>query len=80
MKSVLVTGATSGIGLAISNILHAQGYRVIGTSRNPEKHHASSKVELLFLFVLRTHVLTIFFGIQFLLITSIPVVLLCRRL
>lgn len=37
MKVVLVTGASSGIGKAIALHLHAHGYRVFGTSRNPEK-------------------------------------------
>lgn len=33
-KHVLVTGATKGIGLAISEILIADGYQVIGIARN----------------------------------------------
>ena len=36
-KNILVTGASSGFGLLIANELHAQGYTVVGTSRNPEK-------------------------------------------
>lgn len=36
-KNVLVTGASSGFGLLIANELHRKGYKVIGTSRNPEK-------------------------------------------
>lgn len=38
METVLITGATSGIGLTIANLLHQQGYTVFGTSRSPEKY------------------------------------------
>lgn len=37
-KTILVTGASSGIGLFIATRLHESGFRVIGTSRNPEKY------------------------------------------
>ncbi len=37
-KTILVTGASSGFGLLIANKLHKSGYKVIGTSRNPEKY------------------------------------------
>ena len=37
-KTILVTGASSGIGLHIATRLHKSGYHVIGTSRNPEKY------------------------------------------
>jgi short-subunit dehydrogenase len=35
-KVVLVTGATSGIGKATAELLASNGYRVFGTSRDPE--------------------------------------------
>ncbi|MET9444384.1 SDR family oxidoreductase [Streptomyces sp. NPDC006610] len=37
MKSVVVTGATSGIGMATALELSARGYQVIGTARTTEK-------------------------------------------
>jgi NAD(P)-dependent dehydrogenase (short-subunit alcohol dehydrogenase family) len=37
MKKILVTGASSGIGLAIAELLVAQGNEVWGTSRNLER-------------------------------------------
>lgn len=37
MKKVLLTGASSGIGLATANLLVAQGHEVWGTSRNLER-------------------------------------------
>lgn len=47
MKTIIVTGASSGIGLAIAGLLHQSGYRVIGTSRNPEKHKEKIDYEML---------------------------------
>jgi short-subunit dehydrogenase len=46
-KVILVTGASSGIGLLIANKLHEEGYTVFGTSRNPEKHRTKVPFRLL---------------------------------
>jgi NAD(P)-dependent dehydrogenase (short-subunit alcohol dehydrogenase family) len=37
MKTVVITGATSGIGFEIARVIAAQGMRVIGVGRSPEK-------------------------------------------
>lgn len=37
-KTILITGASSGFGLMLGQRLHAQGFTVIGTSREPHKH------------------------------------------
>src|SRR5678816_2267275 len=44
---ILVTGASSGIGLLIANRLHNEGFIVFGTSRNPEKHENKVPFKLL---------------------------------
>src|SRR5215510_5854635 len=46
-KVILVTGASSGIGLLIANRLHNEGFTVFGTSRNPEKHKKTVPFKLL---------------------------------
>ena len=43
-QTILVTGASSGIGLLIANRLHQSGYNVIGTSRNPENYQLPFKL------------------------------------
>ncbi|HEU4496307.1 MAG TPA: SDR family oxidoreductase [Flavobacterium sp.] len=40
-KVVLITGASSGIGKSIGELLHDKGFAVYGTSRNPERIAAS---------------------------------------
>ncbi|MEO6632904.1 MAG: SDR family NAD(P)-dependent oxidoreductase [Mucilaginibacter sp.] len=46
-KTVLVTGASSGIGLLVASKLHENGYQVIGTSRDPKKHQGKLPFKLL---------------------------------
>ena len=46
-QTILVTGASSGIGLFIANKLHESGHNVIGTSRNPEKYQTKVPFKLL---------------------------------
>src|SRR5215203_1058567 len=46
-QTILVTGASSGFGLLIANKLHRNGFHVIGTSRNPEKHQTKVPFKLL---------------------------------
>ena len=46
-KTVLVTGVSSGIGLLVAGKLHQNGYQVIGTSRDPEKHQAKLPFKVL---------------------------------
>jgi short-subunit dehydrogenase len=44
-RTALVTGATSGIGLATAKLLVERGHTVIGTSRDPAKIPAEDKIE-----------------------------------
>ena len=43
----LVTGASSGIGLATASLLAARGYRTFGTSRHPDQRPGPKGVEML---------------------------------
>ncbi|TRC97960.1 SDR family NAD(P)-dependent oxidoreductase [Mesorhizobium sp. WSM4303] len=46
-KTVLITGASSGFGLMLAGKLHAQGFDVIGTSREPGKYAGKVPFKLL---------------------------------
>lgn len=45
-KIVFITGASSGIGKAIAEYLHAKNYKVYGTSRNPS-NYPNAKIKLI---------------------------------
>ncbi|MCO8269236.1 SDR family oxidoreductase [Actinoplanes sp. TRM 88003] len=47
MRTALVTGASSGIGLATAIALAGRGYRVLGTSRRPEAVTPRSGIDYL---------------------------------
>lgn len=44
-QTVVVTGASSGIGRATAALFLAQGYTVIGTSRDPERIPAGNRID-----------------------------------
>jgi NAD(P)-dependent dehydrogenase (short-subunit alcohol dehydrogenase family) len=46
---VIITGASSGLGLATALHMHKNGYVVFGTSRNPEKYEKQFPFPFLFL-------------------------------
>jgi NAD(P)-dependent dehydrogenase (short-subunit alcohol dehydrogenase family) len=46
-KIVLITGASSGVGRATAHVLAERGYKVLGTSRNPDFSGAIPRVEML---------------------------------
>ncbi len=54
-KVVLITGASSGLGLATALYLTKKGYSVFGTSRNPKKFNRSIPFELLPLEITNTN-------------------------
>jgi short-subunit dehydrogenase len=54
-KVVLITGASSGLGLATALHLKKIGYSVFGTSRNPKKYTQSIPFELLPLEITETN-------------------------
>ncbi|ANF49147.1 short-chain dehydrogenase/reductase [Chryseobacterium glaciei] len=43
-KTILITGASSGFGLVLANDLHKKGFKVIGTSRDPQKYNVPFKL------------------------------------
>ena len=43
-RTALVTGATSGIGYETAKLLAQKGYRVLGTSRNPDTVPADKRI------------------------------------
>lgn len=44
MKNILITGTSSGFGKATADHLNKLGYKVVGTSRNPDKIQSSHKL------------------------------------
>jgi NADP-dependent 3-hydroxy acid dehydrogenase YdfG len=54
-QTILITGASSGFGLLMANNLHANGYTVIGTSRDPEKYQSKLPFKLLALDITDDH-------------------------
>ena len=45
MKTIFITGASSGIGKATAKLFHAKGWKVIATMRNPEAETELNKLE-----------------------------------
>jgi NAD(P)-dependent dehydrogenase (short-subunit alcohol dehydrogenase family) len=46
-KTVLITGASSGVGRVTAHVLAERGYTVLGTSRNPDSSDAIPSVKML---------------------------------
>ncbi|QLC66559.1 SDR family oxidoreductase [Flavobacterium sp. LPB0248] len=45
MKTIFITGASSGLGKATAKLFHEQGWNVIATMRNPEKETELSQLK-----------------------------------
>ncbi|MCF6132912.1 SDR family oxidoreductase [Flavobacterium wongokense] len=45
MKTIFITGASSGLGKAAAQLFHNNGWNVIATMRNPEKETELSKLQ-----------------------------------
>ena len=45
MKTIFITGSSSGIGKAAAKLFHARGWHVIATMRNPEKETELTQLE-----------------------------------
>lgn len=45
MKTIFITGASSGLGKATAKLFHEQGWNVIATMRNPEKETELSNLQ-----------------------------------
>ena len=45
MKTIFITGASSGLGKATAKLFHEQGWNVIATMRNPEKETELSNLK-----------------------------------
>jgi len=44
-KTILITGASTGIGFATAKLFHSKGWNVVATMRNPEKHTELDQLE-----------------------------------
>ena len=49
MKTILITGASSGLGKATAKLFQSRGWRVIATMRQPEKEKDLNKLENVYL-------------------------------
>lgn len=45
MKTILITGASTGLGKATARLFHEKGWRVIATMRHPERETELNKLE-----------------------------------